>query len=87
MNGLDGCSIGRLVVWLVCEMVGHIFMSVCRLMFNGLVRLLQDGPQKHSRCCGEENKFYPYQDLNLGPSGRWNCSYTDHANRATKMSP
>ncbi len=55
--------------------------------FDGVVGLMQDGPQKRSRCCGEENKFCPYQDLNLGPSGRWNTSYTDNANRATKMSP
>ncbi len=53
---------GRLVVWLVCETVGHFIMSVCQLMFDGLFSLLQDGPQKQSRCCGEENKFCPYPD-------------------------
>ena len=61
-------------------------MLVCQL-FNGVVGLMQDGPQKRSRCCGEENKFCPYQDLNPGPTGRWNNSYTDHANRATKIDP
>ncbi len=45
MGWLVGCSMGRLVVWLVCETVGHFFMSVCQMMFDGLVSLLQDGPR------------------------------------------
>ena len=65
---------GQLVVWSVCEKVGHlIFVLVCQL-FDGVVGLMQDGPQKQSRCCGEENKFCPYQDLNPGPTGCWNSS-------------
>ena len=61
-------------------------MLVCQL-FDGVVGLMQDGQQKRSRCCGEENKFCPYQDLNPGPTGHWNSRYTDHANRATKIYP
>ena len=56
-------------------------------MFDGLVGLLQDRPQKGSGCCGEKNKFCLYQDPNPGPSGHWNSCYTDYANRATKISP